>query len=58
VLNAGDQHMPKLNSRILANRRKAAFLRGLTVLAYLPGAPHGFIWDDDAWLMHIARSTA
>jgi tetratricopeptide (TPR) repeat protein len=45
-------HMPRLTPASLRTAAKAAFLVGLTVLAYLPALRNGFIWDDDAWLMH------
>ena len=47
-----DRHMPKLTPASLRIAAKAAFLVALTVLAYLPALRNGFIWDDDAWLMH------
>jgi len=44
--------MPKLITASLRTSTKAAFLVAVTVLAYLPALRNGFIWDDDAWLMH------
>src|SRR5437868_2312674 len=46
------QHMPRLTPASMRTSTKAAFLEALTVLAYLPALRNGFIWDDDAWLMH------
>src|SRR5437762_1954818 len=46
------QHMPRLTPAPMRTSTKAAFLVALTVLAYLPAVRNGFIWDDDAWLMH------
>ena len=46
------QHMPRLTPAPMRTSTKAAFLVALTVLAYLPAFRNGFIWDDDAWLMH------
>src|SRR5438445_544281 len=46
------RHMPKFTPASLRTSAKAAFLVALTVLAYLPALRNGFIWDDDAWLMH------
>ena len=46
------QHMPRLTPAPLRTSAKAAFLVALTGLAYLPALRNGFIWDDDAWLMH------
>ena len=46
------RRMLKLSSAPLRTATKAAFLAALTVLAYLPALRNGFIWDDDAWLMH------
>jgi protein O-mannosyl-transferase len=46
------QHMPRLTPAPLQTFTKAAFLVALTGLAYLPALRNGFIWDDDAWLMH------
>ena len=46
------QHMPRLTPAPSRTCTKAAFLVALTVLAYLPALNNGFIWDDDAWLMH------
>src|SRR6266403_5070721 len=39
-------------SRPKQTSTKAIFLGVLTVMAYLPALCNGFIWDDDAWLMH------
>src|SRR5213595_3138081 len=47
-----ERHMPKLITASLRTSTKAAFLVAVTVLAYLPALRNGFIWDDDAWLMH------
>src|SRR5438094_6661278 len=47
-----ERHMPKLTTASLRTSTKAAFLVAVTVLAYLPTLRNGFIWDDDAWLMH------
>jgi len=44
--------MLKLTAASLRTSTKAAFLVALTMLAYLPALRNGFIWDDDAWLMH------
>jgi protein O-mannosyl-transferase len=46
------QHMPRLTPAPLRTSSKVTFLVALTVLAYLPALRNGFIWDDDAWLMH------
>ena len=46
------QHMPRLTPAPSRTSTEAAFLVALTVLAYLPALYNGFIWDDDAWLMH------
>jgi len=46
------RHMPRLTPAPLRTSTKAAFLVALTGLAYLPALRNGFIWDDDAWLMH------
>jgi protein O-mannosyl-transferase len=46
------RHMPKLTRTALRTSTKAAFLVALTAVAYLPALRNGFIWDDDAWLMH------
>jgi hypothetical protein len=46
------QHMPRLTPAPSRTSTKTAFLVALTVLAYLPALYNGFIWDDDAWLMH------
>src|SRR5437868_15275137 len=44
--------MPRLTPAPLRTSSKVTFLVALTVLAYLPALRNGFIWDDDAWLMH------
>ncbi len=46
------QHLPRLTPAPMRTSTKAAFLVALTVLAYLTAFRNGFIWDDDAWLMH------
>src|SRR5437868_12945939 len=46
------RHMSKLIPISLRTSIKTAFPVALAVLAYLPALRNGFIWDDDAWLMH------
>jgi tetratricopeptide (TPR) repeat protein len=46
------QHMSRLTPAPSQTSTKAIFLVVLTVISYLPALCNGFIWDDDAWLMH------